>query len=61
MAQKVEAIRMILGMEHFSSAVKHPPKDDLDIESEDDEREMKPSLEDLDSLEVSNFLFNIIS
>ena len=57
MAKMVKAIRMILGMEYFSSAVKLPPKDELDIEIEDEVPERKPSLEELDPLEVSNFLF----
>lgn len=53
MAQKVKAIHMILGMEHLSSVAKHPPKDDLYIEIQEDEPEGKPSLEDHDDCEVS--------
>lgn len=63
MAQMVKAIRMILGMESFGSVSKLPSKDMLDIEIEDDAPEGKPSLEELDALEVlqllSNSIFNV--
>ena len=53
MAQMVKAVRMILGMEAFGP-VWTDPLDDLtkDIEIEDDAPERKPSIEELDALEV---------
>lgn len=52
MAQMVKAIRMIL--EKFSSVFesKKPIKSSSDIEIEDDAPKRKPSLEEIDALEV---------
>ena len=58
MAQMVKAIRMILGMESFGSMSKLPSKNVLDIEIEDDAPARKPSLEELDALEVPRFFLN---
>lgn len=58
MAQMVKAIRMILGMESFGSMSKLSSKDVLDIEIEDDAPARKPSLEELDALEVLPFFSN---
>jgi len=55
MAQMVKAIRMILGIESFGP-VANPQSKVLDIEIEDDTPKRKPSLEELDALEVLNFL-----
>ena len=52
MAQMVKAIRMILGMDYFGSSTKQLVKDTLDIEVEDDAPKRKPSLEEIDALEV---------
>ena len=52
MAQMVKAVRMILGLESFGSLPKHPFKKSFDIEIEEDAPERKPSLEEIDALEV---------
>ncbi|GAB4854994.1 ribonucleotide reductase (RNR) inhibitor [Ancistrocladus abbreviatus] len=51
MAQMVRAIRMILGIESFSSKKKELYGDVLDVEIEDDAPNRKPSVEELDALE----------
>lgn len=62
MAQMVKAVRMILGMESFGPISKLPLKDSSDIEIEDDAPKRKPSLEEIDALEVQNsFLFYYLS
>lgn len=43
---------MILGLESFGPPPKKPLKGSLDIEIEDDEPKRKPSLEEIDALEV---------
>lgn len=54
MAQMVKAVRMILGRESFGSAPKTIEKSSVDdIEIKDDAPESKPSLEELDALEVT--------
>lgn len=55
MAQMVKAVRMILGMDSYSS--KQPLKNAFDIEIEDDAPKRKPTLEEIDALEVH--LFNL--
>lgn len=52
MAQMVKALRMILGMEASDSLPKKQSKKSLDIEIKDDAPEEKPSLEEIDALEV---------
>lgn len=55
MAQMVKAVRMILEMESFgpvSKDSKQSPSNSLDIEIEDDAPKRKPSLEEIDALEV---------
>uniref|UniRef100_I1NFG1 AAA+ ATPase domain-containing protein n=1 Tax=Glycine max TaxID=3847 RepID=I1NFG1_SOYBN len=52
MAQMVKAVRMILGLESFGPTPKKPLNECLDIEIEDDEPKRKPSLEEIDALEV---------
>lgn len=53
MAQMVKAIRMILGIESYGSKLKQPAaKKYSDVEIEDDTPERKPSLEEIDALEV---------
>lgn len=53
MAQMVKAVRMILGMEAFGPVWTDPLNGlTKDIEIEDDAPERKPSLEELDALEV---------
>lgn len=53
MAQMVKAVRMILGRESFGSAPITIEKSSVDdIEINDDAPESKPSLEELDALEV---------
>lgn len=52
MAQMVKAVRMILGMESFGSQSKLPQKNSFDIEIEDDAPKRKPTLEEIDALEV---------
>ncbi|KAL8051709.1 hypothetical protein ABFX02_06G165600 [Erythranthe guttata] len=51
MAQMVKAVRMILGMDKFSSTQKQSIGNSLDIEIEDDMPKRKPSLEEIDALE----------
>lgn len=54
MAQMVKAVRMILGRESFGSAPENIEKSYVDdIEIKDDAPESKPSLEELDALEVT--------
>lgn len=55
MAQMVKAVRMILGIESFGSKLKKPLKSSFDIEVEDDAPKRKPSLEEIDALEVQLF------
>ncbi|KAJ9684707.1 hypothetical protein PVL29_016935 [Vitis rotundifolia] len=55
MAQMVKAVRMILGIESFGSIPKKPLKSSFDIEIEDDAPKRKPSLEEIDALEVQLF------
>lgn len=52
MAQMVKAVRMIIGRESYGSLPKPPFKKSFDIEIEDDGPERKPSLEEIDALEV---------
>lgn len=52
MAQMVKAIRMILGRDSFGSKSKQLRKVSMDIEIEDDVPRRKPSLEEIDALEV---------
>ncbi|KAI3470503.1 hypothetical protein Pfo_027166 [Paulownia fortunei] len=51
MAQMVKAVRMILGMDSFSSIQKQSSGTSFDIEIEDDAPKRKPSLEEIDALE----------
>lgn len=60
MAQLVKAIRMILDKFSFVAKSKKPIKSSSDIEIEDDAPKRKPSLEEIDALEVSSYsLVNI--
>ncbi|XP_050386358.1 protein SEEDLING PLASTID DEVELOPMENT 1 isoform X2 [Argentina anserina] len=52
MAQIVKAVRMILEMESVGSLPKQVVNDSFDIEIEDDAPKRKPSLEEIDALEV---------
>ncbi|KAG4984582.1 hypothetical protein JHK87_029331 [Glycine soja] len=52
MAQMVKAVRMILGLESFGPTPKKALNECLDIEIEDDEPKRKPSLEEIDALEL---------
>jgi hypothetical protein len=52
MAQMVKALRMILGMESLGSSLQQPLKSCFDIEIEDDAPKRKPTLEEIDALEV---------
>jgi hypothetical protein len=52
MAQMVKALRMILGMESLGSSLQQPLKSSFDIEIEDDAPKRKPTLEEIDALEV---------
>lgn len=61
MAQMVKAIRMILGMDSFGSLQKQSSKSSLDIEIKDDAPKRKPSLEEIDALEVHSFPMLICS
>lgn len=61
MAQMVKALRMILGMDTFGPKSNQPIKNSFDIEIEDDAPERKPSLEEIDALEVYNHLSALIS
>lgn len=60
MAQMVKALRMILGMDTFGNKSNQPIKKSFDIEVEDDAPKRKPSLEEIDALEVNNDLSIII-
>lgn len=60
MAQMVKAIRMILEMDSFSWRSKQPSKTTLDVEIEDDAPKRKPSLEEIDALEVHSFYLPIL-
>lgn len=55
MAQMVKAIRMILGMDSIHS--KQPLTNAFDIEIEDDAPKRRPTLEEIDALEVCLFMF----
>lgn len=58
MAQMVKAVRMILGMKTFGSASGWPFNQFAkNIEIEDDAPERKPSLEEIDALEVMILLY----
>ena len=61
MAQMVKAVRMILGLESFGPTPKKPYNDSRDIEIEDDEPKQKPSLEEIDALEVQTLSVYLIS
>lgn len=52
MAQMVKAVRMILGTDSFGTSSKQPLGCSFDIEIEDDAPKRKPSLEEIDALEV---------
>lgn len=52
MAQMVKAVRMILERESYGSRLEHPNKNSFDIEIEDDAPKRKPTLEEIDALEV---------
>lgn len=52
MAQIVKAVRMILEMESVGSLPKQLVNNSFDIEIEDDAPKRKPSLEEIDALEV---------
>jgi hypothetical protein len=54
MAQIVKAIRMIVGRDNTSSS-KQPEVMEGEIEIEDDAPKRKPSLEEIDALEVITF------
>lgn len=56
MAQMVKAIRMILEKFSFVAKSKKPVKGSPDFEIEDDAPKRKPSLEEIDALEVSYIL-----
>lgn len=56
MARMVKAVKMILGLESFGPMTKKPSNDEsLDIKIEDEEPKRKPSLEEIDALEVPPF------
>lgn len=60
MAQVVKAVRMILGMDSFASALHGPVNSvERDIKIEDDAPKRKPSLEEMDALEVSTTILLI--
>jgi len=61
MAQMVKAVRMILGLESIGRTTNKPLNDCLDIEIEDDEPKRKPTLEEIDALEVHNLYNYLIS
>lgn len=52
MARMVKAVRMILGLESLGPAQKKPSNGSPDIEIDEDEPKRKPSLEEIDALEV---------
>ena len=60
MAQMVKAVRMILGMDSVDSTPKNPFKKSFNIEIEDDAPEGKPSLEEIDALEVHSLSYSIL-
>lgn len=54
MAQMVKALRMILGMDIFGmKSNQQSINNSIDIEIEDDAPKRKPSLEEIDALEVN--------
>lgn len=55
MAKMVKAIRMILEMDAFGSTSKRGPRIPFGIEIDDDAPKRKPSLEEIDALEVQLF------
>lgn len=55
MSQLVKAIRMILDKFSVVAKSKQPIKSSSDIEIEDDAPKRKPSLEEIDALEVSSY------
>lgn len=57
MAQMVKAVRLILEMDSYSSQQKQSSTTSSDIEIEDDAPKRKPSLEEIDALEVRISLF----
>lgn len=61
MARMVKAVRMILGLESFGPNPKKPLDGSPDIEIEDDEPKRKPSLEEIDALEVQTLSAYLIS
>ena len=61
MAQMVKAVRRIFEMESFSSVSKQPFNNSFDIEIEDDAPKRKPSLEEIDALEVQILSYCIFS
>ena len=56
MAQMVKAVRTILGMESLTGTSKQPIKNMFDIEIEGDAPKRKPTLEEIDALEVCQLL-----
>lgn len=57
MAQMVKAVKMILGINSFGSRLNEPSTfTDNDIEVEDDAPKRKPTLEEIDALEVCALL-----
>lgn len=60
MAQMVKAVRMILGLESFGPTPKKTLNSSLDIEIEDDAPKRKPSLEEIDALEVQSLSVDLI-
>lgn len=59
MAQMVKAVRMIVGMDSFTYTQKQSRKTSSDIEIEDDAPVRKPSLEEIDALEVRDISFTL--
>lgn len=59
MAQMVKAVRMLLGLESLGPMSKKPFSDSLNIEIQDDEPNRKPSLEEIDALEVQALFLSI--
>lgn len=55
MARMLKAVKMILGLESFGPMTKKPSNESPDIEIEDEEPKRKPSLEEIDALEVPPF------
>lgn len=55
MAKMVKAVRMILEMDSFGSTTKQEPRSLSGIEIEEDAPKRKPSLEEIDALEVLLF------